>query len=297
MKDFTGCTAFITGAGSGIGQALAEALGATELRRVVISDIDRAGLEQTIENVRGVGGRAEAHILDVGDRDAVHEIAARIHRELGGADLVLNCAGIAQSSSVEELTYDELERVMRVNFWGMVYCSKAFLPHLLEKGRGNIMNISSIFGIIGVPNQSAYNASKFGIRGFTEALAHEMKDTEIVVSSVHPGGIKTNIVRNMRMPQDSTEEDLKLAMETFDTFAINTSAYAADVIIKGMRKGKRRILIGRDARFMDRIQRMLPQSYGRILFRKTNTLFGGAANEPPKESAADKIKEKEKGKK
>lgn len=290
MKDFTGCTAFITGAGSGIGQALAEALGKTELRRVVISDIDREGLEQTVENVRNVGGSVEAHILDVGNRDAVHEIAARVHRELGGADLVLNCAGIAQSSTVEELIYDDLERVMRVNFWGMVYCTKAFLPHLIEKGRGNIMNISSIFGIIGVPSQSAYNASKFGIRGFTEALAHEMKGTEIAVSSVHPGGIKTNIVHNMIKPQDLTEEDAKRATDNFDTFAINTSAYAADVIIKGMRKGKKRILIGRDARFMDRIQRLFPQSYGRILFRKINSLFDGNEDEQSKKEGADKDK-------
>lgn len=286
MKDFTGCTAFITGAGSGIGQALAAALGASELRHVVISDINREGLEQTVENVRSAGGRAEAHILDTGNRDAVHEMASRVYREHGGADLVLNCAGIAQSSNVEELLYDDIERIMRVNFWGMVYCTKAFLPHLIEKGHGNLVNISSIFGIIGVPNQSAYCASKFGIRGFTESLTHEMKDSEIVVSSVHPGGIKTNIARNMKLPQDTTDEERERVAERFDEFAINTAAYAAETIIKGMRKGKRRILIGRDARFMDRIQRLMPVSYGRILFRNATNLFGDNKEEANKKEAA-----------
>jgi NAD(P)-dependent dehydrogenase (short-subunit alcohol dehydrogenase family) len=270
MENFTGCTAFITGAGSGIGQALAEALASSEVRNVIISDINREGLEQTVENVRALGGRTEAHILDTGNRDAVHEMANQIHAKHDGADIVLNCAGIAQSSTVEDLTYDDMERVMRVNFWGMVYCTKAFLPHLIEKGRGNLVNISSVFGLFGVPNQSAYCSSKFGIRGFTESLAHEHNKSEIIISSVHPGGIATNIVRNMKMPQDSTEEDIQNAIERFEEFTINTPAYAAQTIIKGMRKGKQRILIGRDARFMDRIQRLMPAAYGRILFRKMN---------------------------
>ena len=276
MKDFTGCTAFVTGGASGIGQALAEALGASEVRRVIICDVNREGLEQTIENIRSEGGRAEAHILDVGNRDAVHEMASRIKREHGGADIVINCAGIAQSSDVAALTYDDLDRIMRINFWGMVYGTKAFLPHLIEKGRGNLVNISSIFGIIGVPRQSAYNASKFAIRGFTEALRHEWEGSEIVISSVHPGGIKTNIVRNMRLQQeqDSEAERERLA-EEFDKFAINTSEYAARTIIRGMRRGRARILIGRDARFMDRAQRFLPQSYWKILsFRTRSSLFG-----------------------
>jgi len=275
MKDFTGCTAFITGGASGIGQALAVELGASEIRRVIICDVHREGLEQTAEDIRAGGGRAEAHILDVGNRDAVHEMAHRIKREHGGADIIINCAGIAQSSDVEELTYDDLDRVMRVNFWGMVYGTKAFLPHLLEKGRGNLVNISSIFGIIGVPRQSAYNASKFAIRGFTEALTHEMKGTDIIISSVHPGGIKTNIARDMLLPQerDRQEERERIAQQ-FDTFAINTPTYAAQTIIKGMRRGKARILIGRDARMMERIQRLLPQAYWRILsMRLRSSLF------------------------
>ncbi len=278
MKDFTGCTAFITGGGSGIGRALAEALVGSEVRHVIISDVNREGLEETIEHIRSAGGRAEAHILDTGNRDAVHEMAERIRREQGGADLVLNCAGIAQASTVEDLTYDDIERVMRVNFWGMVYSTKAFLPHLIEKGRGNIMNISSIFGVIGVPQQSAYCSSKFGIRGFTESLAHELKDSEIVISSVHPGGIKTNIARTMKLPQDTTLEERERVAERFDEFAINTAEYAAKVIIKGMRSGKRRILIGRDARMMDRIQRLMPSSYGRFIFRKIG-LFETEENE------------------
>ncbi len=280
MRDFTGATAFVTGAASGIGRGLALALGETEVRRVVICDVNREGLEQTREDIRAAGGRPEAHVLDTGNRDAVHEIAQRIQREHDGADIVINCAGIAQISSTADLTYDDLDRVMRVNFWGMVYGTKAFLPQLIEKGRGNLVNVSSIFGMIGVPNQSAYNASKFAIRGFTEALRQEMRKSEIVISSVHPGGIKTNIVRNMKLPQEqNTPQERERLSEVFDEFARNTPDYAAQTIIKGMRKGKARILIGRDARWMDRIQRLFPQSYHRILFRKQPALFDEINND------------------
>ena len=289
MRDFTGATAFVTGAASGIGRALGLALGKTEVRRVMICDVDREGLEQTREDIREAGGRSEAHLLDAGNRDAVHEIAQRIQREHGGADIVINCAGIAQSATVADLTYDDLDRVMRVNFWGMVYGTKAFLPQLIEKGRGNLVNISSVFGLYGVPGQSAYNASKFAIRGFTEALWHEMRKSEIVVSSVHPGGIKTNIAKKMILPQaqDTPEERERIAA-LFDEFAANTPDYAAQTIIRGMRRGKARILIGRDARYMDRIVRLFPQSYHRIFFRKEQDGVGIFAGEETANEEGDK---------
>lgn len=155
---------------------------------------------------------------------------------------------------------------MGINFWGVVYGTKAFLPHLLQRREGHIVNISSIFGIIGVPTQAAYNASKFAVRGFTEALRQEVADSGVRVSCVHPGGIKTNIARAGRFYRDiSGSRDASRAAANFDQIARTTPAAAAQVIIDGIKSDAPRILIGADARLLDRLQRLLPASYTRVL--------------------------------
>ena len=219
MTDITRKTALITGAGSGIGRALALCLTREGAARVILTDVNREGLEETADQVRKAGGTAETFLLDVSDKDGVYDFAETVARDFGGVDIVINNAGVAQVAGVDELTYDDFEWVMNIDFWGMVYGTKAFLPQLQAKGAGHIVNVSSIFGIVAVPSQAAYNSAKFAIRGFTEALRHELQRTEIKVSCVHPGGIKTNIVRNARFLQSTQATTREDAASGFDKIA------------------------------------------------------------------------------
>ncbi len=266
MTEIRGKVAVVTGAASGIGRATAVAL-AREGARVAIADVDRAGLAETVKLVEAAGGTVSTYLLDVSSREAVYAFAQEIEGQFGGADIVINNAGVAQVASVEELAYDDFEWVMNIDFWGMVYGSKAFLPQLRKKGGGHIVNVSSIFGLFSVPTQAAYNSAKFAIRGFTEALRHEMRGSGIEVSCVHPGGIKTNILRNARFLQSVQTTERETAMSGFDKLARTTPDEAAQVIIKGIKKNKPRILIGMDAHIIDWFIRLLPGSYGKIMFR------------------------------
>ena len=200
MSEIRGKVAVITGAASGIGRATAVAL-AREGARVAAADVDRKGLAETARLIEEIGGTVSTYLLDVSSREAVSDFAQEIEAQFGGADIVINNAGVAQVASIAELAYEDFEWVMNIDFWGMVYGTKAFLPQLTKKGAGHIVNVSSIFGLFAVPTQAAYNSAKFAIRGFTEALRHEMKGSGIQVSCVHPGGIKTNILRNARFLQ------------------------------------------------------------------------------------------------
>jgi NAD(P)-dependent dehydrogenase (short-subunit alcohol dehydrogenase family) len=266
MTEIKGKIAVITGAASGIGRATAVAL-AREGARVAIADVDRAGLAETAKQIEAISGQVSTYLLDVSSREAVYAFAQEIEAQFGGADIVINNAGVAQVATVEELSYEDFEWVMNIDFWGMVYGSKAFLPQLRQKGAGHIVNVSSIFGLFSVPSQAAYNSAKFAIRGFTEALRHEMKGSGIAVSCVHPGGIKTNILRNARFLQSVQTTEREQAMSGFDKLARTTPDQAAQTIIKGIKANKPRILIGMDARILDWIIRLLPASYGKVMFR------------------------------
>ncbi len=178
MTEIKGKLAIVTGAASGIGRGTALEL-ARRGARLAISDLDRAGLAETAKRIEAMGTTVTTYLLDVADRDAVYAFAQEIETTHGGADIVVNNAGVAQIARVDELTYEDFEWVMNIDFWGMVYGTKAFLPQMQAKGAGHIVNVSSVFGIISVPTQAAYNSAKFAIRGFTEALRHEMKGTEI----------------------------------------------------------------------------------------------------------------------
>ena len=267
MTHIAGKVAVVTGAASGIGQATACLL-AAEGARLAITDVDAKGLERTAEKIRAAGGEVTTYIVDVANKDAVYDFADQVAADMGGADIVLNNAGVAQVALVEELTYEDFEWVMNIDFWGMVYGTKAFLPQLQAKGAGHIVNVSSIFGLISVRTQSAYNSAKFAIRGFTEALRLEMKGTDIGVSCVHPGGIKTNILRNARFLQSTTVGEREEAQTGFDQLAKTTPAKAAQTIVNGIKKNKPRILIGFDARMVDWVQRLLPTRYGFLFNRQ-----------------------------
>lgn len=271
MSPFNGKVAVITGAASGIGRALAIAF-AQEGASVAISDVDMNGLAETLRMVEAAGGSGRTYQVDVGDRDAVFAFADEVQSTQGGADILINNAGVAQMATVDELTMDDLEWVMKIDYWGMVYGTKAFLPQIKAKGDGYLANVSSIFGIIAVPGQAAYNSAKFAIRGFTEALRHEMKDTSTHIACIHPGGVKTSIVKNARFLQSSTAQDRTDASTNFDKLARTTPEKAAQIILNGLRKRKGRILIGKDARMMDRIQRLFPAKYGAIMFGKKSPI-------------------------
>lgn len=257
-------TLVITGAGDGIGRATA-LLAARKGAFVVISDVNFDGARETLRMLEEAGGRGAAYRLDVTDRDAVFDHAAMVEADHGGADIVINNAGVAMMLEVSRMTADQLERIMAVNFFGVVNGCQAFLPQL-RKSKGHITNISSIFGLVAIPGQSAYNASKFAVVGFTEALRMEMKEFSVRVSHVHPGGIRTQIARRAVLPQEmdnaQSREDVQ---NNFIQFAHVTPEKAAATIIRGIEKNKLRILIGRDAVYVDFLRRLLPARYERFL--------------------------------
>ena len=199
MKSLKGKVAVITGAGSGIGQATAEAL-AKQGCELAISDINERGLAETRARCESHGVRVSSARVDVADRAAMYAWADNVVADHGRVNIVINNAGVALGATIEDMSYEDQEWLMGINFWGVVYGTKAFLPHIKKTGDGHVVNISSVFGLIAVPTQSAYNAAKFAVRGFTECLREEMdmEDCGIGVTCVHPGGIKTNIARASR---------------------------------------------------------------------------------------------------
>ena len=200
MKSFANKVAAITGAGSGIGRALALNL-AQQGCHLAISDVNEAGLAETVKQAAAFGVKVTSQKLDVSNKDGVHAWADSVVAEHGKVNLIFNNAGVALGSTVEGMSYDELAWVMNINFWGVVYGTKAFLPYLKASGDGHIVNVSSVFGLCAQPTQSAYNASKFAVRGFTEALRQELdlENAPVSVTCVHPGGIKTNIAKAAKM--------------------------------------------------------------------------------------------------
>jgi NAD(P)-dependent dehydrogenase (short-subunit alcohol dehydrogenase family) len=266
VASFTGFSnqvAVITGAASGMGRSLSLQL-AAEGARLAISDVDVTGLAETARRARLIGATVHEQRLDVANREAVTAYAATVMAEYGVVNLVINNAGIALSGDVEDMAFGDVERIMDVDFWGVVNGTMAFLPHLIASGDGRLVNISSLFGLVAMPGQSAYNAAKFAVRGFTEALRQEMliNGHAVTVTCVHPGGIKTNIVNNSTAVGG---RDVGALAELFDAkLARTTSEKAADVILRGARKGKARVLIGGDAKALDLLQRLTGSGYQRL---------------------------------
>ena len=258
----------ITGAASGIGRALA----VDAARRggvLALSDVDSPGLQETADLVKQATGR-EVRIdkLDVRDRGAWREYAASVVAELGKVNVVINNAGIALSGDFELLDYEQFDRVIDVDFWGVVQGTKEFLPHLIASGDGHLVNISSLFGLMSVPGQSAYNAAKFAVRGFTEALRQEMllNQHPVTVTCVHPGGIKTAIARNAI----AVGVDQATHAQFFDKQLAKTPPEkAAQVILDGMLAGKARVLVGSDAKVLDALVRLTGSGYQRLVAKTT----------------------------
>jgi NAD(P)-dependent dehydrogenase (short-subunit alcohol dehydrogenase family) len=258
VKDFEGKVAAITGAASGIGRALAIELAGQHVH-LALSDIDETGLAETVVRCEGHGVKVTSAVVDVADRDAVHAWADQVVADHDAVHLVVNNAGVALGATIAAMPYEDLEWLMDINFWGVVHGTKAFLPHLEAAGEGHIVNVSSVFGLISIPSQSAYNSAKFAVRGFTDALRMELEIARSPVSctTVHPGGIRTNIARNARI-HDSVSAfgaDERSA-DDFDKIARTTPERAAKLILKAVRRNKRRALIGPDAKAIDLLGRL-----------------------------------------
>jgi butyryl-CoA dehydrogenase len=266
VKDFDGRVAAITGAGSGIGRALAVAL-ARRGAHLALSDIDEVGLTETVALCEGSPVKVTSQRLDVADRDAVHAWADRVVDDHGKVNLIFNNAGVGLGATIEGMSYDDFEWLMNINFWGVVHGTKAFLPHLKASGEGHIVNVSSVFGLISVPMQSAYNSAKFGVRGFTDALRMELDVERCGVSSttVHPGGIKTNIAAMARIDPSAAAFGTDDRADHFDRIAVSTPEKAARQILAAVRRNRRRALIGPDAKGLDLVARAPAALYQRVL--------------------------------
>ncbi|MDF0530344.1 SDR family NAD(P)-dependent oxidoreductase [Tsukamurella sp. 8F] len=262
MKDFRGKVAVITGAASGMGRELAVAL-AKDGAKLSLCDYDPTGLEQTAELARAAGAEVHTKVVNVAEREQVLAYADEVVAHYGTVNLVFNNAGIAHHAPVEQTSFKDYDRVLDIDFWGVVNGTKAFLPHLIASGDAHIINTSSLFGLLGVGGQSAYNAAKFAVRGFTESLRIEMLSTHphVGVTCVHPGGIKTAIARNATVAEGANQAGFAAF---FDKYLARTSAEsAAETILKGVKRNRGRVLIGPDARVLDAIVRIGGSAYER----------------------------------
>jgi NAD(P)-dependent dehydrogenase (short-subunit alcohol dehydrogenase family) len=259
MKNLRNKVAAVTGAASGIGRMLAVHL-AHEGCHVAICDVDEAGLQETKSMIGEMGVNITTHVVDVAVKEQVYTYAEDVMKQHGSVHLLINNAGVAVSETIEDVGYDDFEWIMGINLWGVIYGCKAFLPYLKEADEAHIVNISSVNGIFTNPNNGPYCTTKFAVRGFTETLCQELKDTQVRVTCVHPGGIKTNIVRNARFYKAAvtrlTHEDTALAFDKY--IAFTTPEKAAQKILSGIKKDKHRIMVGPDAYVYDWLKRLFP---------------------------------------
>ena len=272
MNPFEGKVAVITGAGSGIGRALAVNL-ATKGAKLALSDIDTEGLAGTVRVTEALGATVKSDRLNVAEREAVLAYADAVVTHFGGVHQVYNNAGIAYNGDLENSEFKDIERIMDVDFWGVVNGTKAFLPHVIASGDGHVVNISSLFGLIAVPGQNAYNAAKFAVRGFTEALRQEMLVARhpVKVTCVHPGGIKTAVARNATVADGQNAQSFA---EFFDKhMALHTPEMAAETIIIAVAKGRARVVVGWEAKALDVLARVIGPAYQRIIATAVSKFF------------------------
>ncbi|MFG1931362.1 SDR family NAD(P)-dependent oxidoreductase [Mycobacterium sp. NPDC048908] len=278
-RTISGRTVVISGAASGIGRALAQRLSAHSCP-VAITDIDEAGLKDTEASL---SGPTLLRVLDVADADAQRDFAAEVGdwapRPIGA---VFNNAGVATSSSVLDTVAEDDDWLWNINFHGVVNGTRAFLPILVEQNEGAIVNTSSVFGLVGMPNQSAYCAAKFAVRGFTDSLRQELRNTGVTAVNVHPGGINTNIVRNARWRKDPEGRDRshEQMVHEFAAITLTQPDKAAEIIHRGVERGKARILVGPDAYLFDTLGRLAPTRYYDIV-GKLESVLRTRANTAP----------------
>ncbi len=274
MKTLDGKVVVITGAGSGIGRALAlNAAGRGAL--LAVSDWNEAGLDETVELLKNAGAREiRADRLDVSDRAAFAAYAQTVKEHFGRVNVIVNNAGVSHSGPVTDMEYADFDWIVGINFWGVVHGTKEFLPHLIESGDGHIVNLSSLFGLVSMPGQSTYNATKYAVRGFTESVREDMivGRHPVQVTCVHPGGIKTGIARNGRTTAGEDHEQLA---KTFDTkLARMTPERAAEIIVDAVLSNKPRVLVGADAHAIHWIAKLLGARYQGLFARASRRVLG-----------------------
>ena len=266
MKTLNNKVAALTGASSGIGRALAVELAGRGCH-LALADVDEQGLQNTVALLPDTV-KVTTHIVDVANKERVYEWAEEVVQQHGRVDVVINNAGVAAQSTIEEFNYDDFDWVFDIVFYGVLYGSKAFLPYLRQQEEGHIVNISSVNGFFPFPGNGPYNCAKHAVKALNQTLIQELRGTNIHTTSVHPGGIKTNIVRNSRFsnPLDQRMTIDKAAAQ-FDRLAGTTPEKAAQIIVKGILKNKQRLLVGKDAYVLDALTRVFPQGFSNLIGR------------------------------
>lgn len=259
-----GRTAVVTGGGGGIGRAIAVSL-ARRRCHLALADIDAEGMEGTADLARVHGVRVTRHRIDVAERSAVAGFPALVAAEHGGVDLLFNNAGVAVGGTFEQVSEEDFEWLFEINFWGVVRMTRAFLPLLRASKGGHVVNLSSVFGLVAPPEQVAYAASKFAVRGFSEALRHELEGSGVGVTVVHPGGVATSIAEKARVPAGATAEEVARRHERFRKLLRLPPEVAGEAIVRGVERRRPRVLVGSDAKVLSLIARALPVSYWKVL--------------------------------
>lgn len=258
----------ITGAASGIGRALAQRLAEETIAGIAISDVNAAALAETAKLIDKPNLKVTTHLVNAADEAEMRAFAEEVVKAHGRVTHVINNAGVALGGSVKEVSLADMRWLIDINFWGVVYGTKLFLPYLEKEKSAHIINFSSLFGLIAPPGQASYAASKFAVRGFTESLRHELEGTNIAVSVVHPGGIKTNIANNSKIGEGvtMTEKEIEEKRERVNRNLSRTlPEQAAEIIVKGIKTRNPRIVIGTDARLLSFIGRFFPRRYFSII--------------------------------
>lgn len=271
----------ITGAASGIGRALATRLAREPIAGIAVSDVNADGLKETEKLINQPHLKVTTHLVNVADEAEMRRFVEEVVENHGRVTHVINNAGVALGGTISDVSLDDIRWLIDINFWGVVHGTKLFLPHLEKEKSAHIVNFSSLFGIIAPPGQAAYAASKFAVRGFTEAIRHELEGTNIAVSVVHPGGVKTNIANHARIGAGVTitEKELAERKEKMNrNLSRTTPEQAAEIIVKGIKARNPRIIVGADARLLSFVGRFFPRRYFSII----NSISGGRLRDDEK---------------
>jgi len=261
-----GRTAVITGAASGIGRAIAISL-ARRRCNLALADINETGLSGTADLAHAHGVKVSEHLIDVADRAAVAEFPNIVAAKHSGVDLLVNNAGVAIGGTFDRVAETDFDWLFEINFWGVVRMTRAFLPLLRASDDARIVNLSSIYGVVAPPEQTAYSASKFAVRGFSEALRHELQGSSVGVTVVHPGGVATSIAENARLPAGVTEEEIARRRERYRKLLRLPPEIASEIIVRAVERRQQRVLVGSDAKVISIIARLFPVSYWKLISR------------------------------
>ena len=267
MFDLKGRTALVTGAGSGIGRAISISL-ARRGCNIALADLNEAGLAETAQHLSNAV-RVTRHRLGVADRQAVAAFPETIAAAHGGLDILVNNAGVALGGTFAQVSEADFEWLIDINFWGVVRMTRAFLPMLEASPEARIVNLSSLYGLIAPPGQTAYSASKFAVRGFSQALAHELEGGPVGVTVVHPGGVATAIADSARPPAGVSPEEFERGRRLANSLLKMPPEQAGEIIVRAIEQRRRRVLVGSDAKIVSALERLMPVSYWRVLRRLT----------------------------